>query len=172
MTWSSEDMKRMINLGYTYSYYSDQQGVHQLTPTIGATLSDEDWIQLRAYLLKTSYAADGLDGDYNAALEVKLTHSFKKSNPQSKLNYLQLTTLLGRREYAVDPDTATVYDSEGVQTGGVTINSKWDVNSSNSIGLSTGYARYKTTNQSYSSNFISANWAYRPSAARGSRLLR
>lgn len=172
ITWLSDDSKKLINMGYTYSYYSDQQSVHQFTPTLGASLTDKDWLQLRAYLAQTSYSEKDKKEDDRAALEIKLTHNFKKSNPQSKLDYLQFSTVLGNREYTVDPDTATVYDSGGVQTKAFTINSKWDISPSNSIGLSAGKATYEAFDQPYNSNFISANWTYEPNSAKASRLLR
>ncbi|HHL18544.1 MAG TPA: hypothetical protein ENJ33_02290 [Thiothrix sp.] len=164
LTWTNKALTTQVNLGYSYSDYSSGQKVHQLTPTWGKAISDKDWLQLRSYLIRVSPSTSE-DNERKKALEIKLTHTFNKTNPLNKIgkiSYLQLSTVLGEREFAVDPDTSTVYNSGGEQIKTIALNTKWILTPVHSIGLSLGSADYKAFEQIYTSRYLALNWMYKP----------
>jgi hypothetical protein len=76
-----------------------------------------------------------------SAVELKWMHWFSGPGPLG-INKITLTGLLGERVYAVDPDSAVVYNIADVQKGSVAAASTWRINDRNEILLQFGYEQY------------------------------
>ena len=170
VTWLSTEKNRSFNLAYSYSHYASLQNVHQFSPALGSSIGKNNWLQLRAYFTRSSNKMISEGESDKKALEAKLTHSFKGSSSRNKLNYLQLASTVGSRQFFIDPDTAMIYDSGGIQTRSLSAKAKWDISESQSILLSLGNAKYQSYEKEYDSNYAAWSWVLKPNIGK-SRLL-
>ena len=137
-----------LDIGYARSSYgeaTDFSGdltVDQLTPTVGFGFSEgRDWLQVRGYLIDPSNPSRAQGKSDTSAVELKWMHWFSGPGPLG-INKITLTGLVGERVYAVDPDSAVVYNIADVQKGSVAAASTWRINDRNEILLQLGYEQY------------------------------
>ncbi|MBI3393267.1 MAG: hypothetical protein HY039_08770 [Nitrospirae bacterium] len=149
-----------MDVGYASSRFgrsATQPGnleVRQWTPTAGFGLNGEQWLQLRGYFIISSNPVRSQGRDGTSALEVKWTYRPERKS-DALLENVQLAFLLGERIYAVDGDSAAVYNLADLQTGAIALSTGWRVGRSTSILLGAGWEKYKTAlareNVSYTS---------------------
>lgn len=171
LSFLSTDKAQYFDLGYAYSRYGesslgkDSLAVRQWTPTVGFALNQgADWLQLRLYDISFQSSARTQDRSGTDALEGKWTHNMTQQRwvPEQ----IQFSALVGRRLYAVDSDTALVYNLADMQTGAMGVGARWKVAPSVQLQLNGGYSRYEsqagglTTNYSGSHVYtgINAQW--------------
>jgi hypothetical protein len=137
-----------FDIGYARSSYGDATDfsgkltVDQLTPTIGFGFGEgRDWLQARGYLIDPSNPSRAQGKSDTSAVELKWMHWFSGPGPLG-INKITLTGLVGERVYAVDPDSAVVYNIADVQKGGVAAASTWRINDRNEILVQLGYEQY------------------------------
>ncbi len=137
------DKSFYADVGYAYSNYAGNLDLHQVTPTIGFGFNqNSDWLQLRGYFIYSSNTARTQGKRDTYAAELKLTHYF---SPDAILNIsrLQATVLAGERIYAVDADTADVYNLADTQEEAFSLAGIWDLNDSWSMQLVGSYSNYQ-----------------------------
>ena len=136
------------DLGYARSSYGDALAfsgdleVDQLTPTLGFGFNEgKDWLQFRGYLIDPSNPDRAQGKSDTSAIEAKWTHWFAGRGPLG-LDNLGILALAGERIYAVDPDSAVVYNVADVQKGSAAVSGQWRLNDSNMLMLQLGYESY------------------------------
>ena len=138
-----------LDLGYAASFYGKSNSgngpltVQQWTPTLGLGFNENaDWLQLRLYDVSASNTARAMRG-HTDAVELKLTHYFA---PQAVWlpRWVSVGGLAGNRMYAVDGDTAVVYNLADEQKGGGFVAAQWQLAAHYKATLSTGYDVYQT----------------------------
>lgn len=149
ISYLSFDKKYYFDLGYAYTRYGDSKinrgelNVQQLTPTIGLGLNQGyDWLQFRYYGIKVSNAQRTLSQDNTNALEAKWTHYFQGRGLIPK--QVQVSGLLGERLYAVDSDTAALYNLSDMQKGSIALGAQWELNRNFSLLTNLGLEKYET----------------------------
>ena len=138
-----------LDLGYAASFYGNSHSgngsltVQQWTPSFGFSFNQYyDWLQLRLYDVSVSNPARAMRG-HTDAVEIKLTHYFAAQAlwlPQ----WLSVGGLAGNRMYAVDGDTAVVYNLADEQKGGGFVAAQWKLSEQYKATLSSGYDVYQT----------------------------
>ncbi len=149
LSYLSFDKMQYFDLGYAYSSYGDSDignpslKVRQLTPTVGLGLNQgADWVQLRLYDIRFPDSVRTQNKSATDALEAKWTHYMTQQRwlPEQ----VQVSALAGSRLYAVDGDTATVYNLADIQKGGVGVGAQWKLAPSVQLQLNGGYNRYES----------------------------
>ncbi len=131
-----------FDLGYAYSDYQNNLDVHQLTPTFGFAFNNaSDWVQLRGFFIDTSNAARAQGKDNTAAGQLKWTHWFSPNF--LGVDNASLSGMGGERVYAVDPDTASVYNLADIQTGSAALDLVWRVGDDANVLLHAGHDLYE-----------------------------
>ena len=155
---------RYYGLGYTRSNYGDSNNttledttlnVSQLTPTFGFAFNNYyEWVQFRLYYTRNSNSTRSLDRSTNLALEGKWTHYFPTGKSKYIPKNVQAGVLLGKRQWAVDPDTFSVYNLSDVQLGGLSLGAQWGLDKHTTFLLGAGY------NQNQSLDFNGERYRY------------
>jgi hypothetical protein len=157
-----------LDVGLTQSRYGGQGmnapglDVDQVTPTLGFGFNEQyDWLQLRAYLIDLSSREQAQNQDSTTAVELKWTHWFQ-NRALLGLDNVRVSALAGERLFAVDPDTAAVYNLADLQTGGVAIGGEWALSERSRILVVAGAERYENQVRSdfYDASFIALNIAH------------
>lgn len=156
------------DIGYSASSYGDSLvtgeslDVDQITPTIGFAFNEQqDWLQLRAYLIDPSNAERAQNQDDTAALEIKWTH-WPVAGGFLGMDNFRLSALFGERLYGVDADAGGSYNLVDMQTGGASIGGEWALNDTNRLLLLLGAEQYEnpTINEDYRNAFIYLNFTH------------
>lgn len=163
---------RYFDLGYARSRYGDSNigygslSVNQWTPTLGFGLNNgSDWVQLRVYDIRVSNPARAQNLSGTDALEGKWTHYLAPGNGMPE--QIQIGALVGKRIYAVDGDSAGLYNLADVQRGGISAGAQWKIAPHAKLLVTGGYDRYETPSwwggstiysKSYIYSAISAQW--------------
>jgi hypothetical protein len=138
-----------IDVGYAISFYgkshigNDSLTIQQWTPTLGLGFNNNyDWLQVRLYDVSASNNQRAMH-DHTDAAEIKYTHYFKTGIgwiPQ----WISIGGLAGNRQYAVDSDTALVYNLADEQKGGGFLSAQWKLAEHYKATLSAAYDLYET----------------------------
>jgi hypothetical protein len=146
VSFLSYDKTHYFDLGYARSGYGESTvgngslAVDQWTPTAGFALNEGvDWVQLRLYNIRAKNAVTTSSTD---SLEAKRTQ-YPMVGPWSP-QQVQLGALMGKRRFAVDADSASVYNLADMQRGGVSAGAQWQIAPDARVLLSGGYDRYET----------------------------
>lgn len=138
-----------MDLEYVWSDYSDNNDltIHQLTPTIGFGFNEnrvgnKDWIFLKAYFTESSDRLLSLGEDSLLAFKLRWTHDFDHG-AITGLRRFSIDALGGKRVYAVDNETFTVYNLEAVQNGSLLLAMGWSPGEDFDIDFSAGIERYE-----------------------------
>lgn len=163
ISYLSFDKSRYFDLGYAFSRYGDSNAgnpalrVRQLTPTVGFAFNNgADWLQIRLYDIRFDRSVRTQNKSGTDAVEVKWTHFMSQRGwvPEK----LQLTGLVGRRMYAVDHDSASVFNLADLQRGGIAATAQWKLAPGLALQVNTGHHRYESvtggTGTSYSATHI------------------
>ncbi|MDQ6961960.1 MAG: hypothetical protein Q9M28_05455 [Mariprofundaceae bacterium] len=151
-----------VDVGYNYSKYQFNFNVNQITPTLGMGFNDaSEWVQLRAYIIKLSDKKRAQGKSSTNALEVKWTHWFAVDNFLAADN-LRASAMLGERIYAVDSDSASVYNLTDLQTGAYSLGLEWKLGDHTTFMMMGGLEKYenKTIQDKYESRFAYMNLGY------------
>jgi len=157
----SYDKSQYFDLGYARSKYGDSNigngslTVTQWTPTVGVGFNKgADWLQLRAYAISVSNAARAQNKSGTDAVEAKWTHYYAFPGGLTP-EKIQLSGLFGERIYAVDGDSASLYNLTDMQQGGVSVGGQWKLAEDSHLLLQSGYDRYiNGTNTTYSAAYV------------------
>lgn len=159
ISYLTPDKNYYVDLGYTHSSYKKGPNLHQITPTFGMAMRGQyDWLQFRGYFVVSSNEARSQGRGTTAALEVKWYHYFKPGN-FLRLHRIQITGIGGTRFFAVDPDTAVVYNLADVQEGGVSIGGLWKIGSGFHVQLFGGanWFKHRDLNDNYTAPYVYLN---------------
>ena len=156
-----------LDLGYSRSSYGDSSvtskslDVDQWTPTLGFAFNNSfDWLQARVYYIDPSNDERALGKQDTTALELKWTHWFSPDAPLG-IDDVMLGGLVGKRIFAVDPDTATVYNVVDVQKGGLNLTGGWELGENTRLAAGAGWESYENPplDDDYDSFFLYLNLA-------------
>lgn len=140
------------DLGYAYSQYGDSNtgkgslNVNQLTATFGMAFNaGADWIQSRLYNIQISNPLRAQNETASTALETQWMHYLAPVQSASWLPaQWQLGLRLGKRIYAVDHDSASVYNFADIQREGLTVGFQWPIKPDAKFLFGGGYDRFET----------------------------
>jgi len=164
LSFSNYDKTFYIDTGYAYSMYPQELSIEQWTPTFGFSFGQSShWIQLRGYFIKPSNSLLAQNKSETSAIEMKWTHWLAPTTGLS-LEHVQLIALGGERIYAVDYDSAAVYNVSDIQQGTLAVSSQWRLSESTHLIFAAGQELY--TNATLSNNYnntyaylnISSQW--------------
>jgi hypothetical protein len=157
-----------VDIGYSGSSYGDSiltsetLQIDQWTPTLGFGFNEQrDWLQLRTYLIESSNPQRSQSQEDTAALELKWTH-WPMSSGLLGLDNFRVSTLLGERVFAVDPDAGGTYNLADLQTGSASIGGEWVLSEHNRILLLLGFEQYenRAVNEEYRNSFMYLNFTH------------
>ncbi len=153
VSYLHESKSFYADLGYAISFYGDSKigngslTVQQWTPTLGFGFNQNyDWLQLRLYDVNVSNPLRAMRG-HTDAVEIKFTHYFASQSVWIP-SWVTAGGLAGNRMYAVDSDTALVYNLADEQKGGSFLAAQWKLSSQYKATLSSGYDIYETRDYS------------------------
>jgi hypothetical protein len=157
LSYLNLDKTFYADMGYARSSYGDalpsgsDLTVDQLTPTLGFGFNEaRDWIQVRAYLIDFSRPGRAQGKSDTAAVEAKWTHWFD-GRGMLGLDNVVVTALGGERLYAVDPDSAVVFNVADVQKASGSLAGQWRIDDRNQLMLQLGYETY--TNEAIADDY-------------------
>lgn len=162
VSFTNFEKTRYFALGYTRSRYGDSNigngslTITQWTPTVGLGFNQgADWLQLRAYDIRVSNAVRAQNNAGTDAVEVKWTHYLASAALMPE--QIQIGALLGKRIYAVDSDSASIYNLADMQRGSVSLGAQWKLTSDARLLLQSGHERYVSSGGiGYSGTYIYA----------------
>jgi hypothetical protein len=144
VSWINQNQSFYLDLGYTRSIYQRDLNVNQLTPTVGFALNNRyDWIQLRGYFIHSSNSLRSQGKSKTIAIEAKWTHHFGEDKPLGLLEYIKLGVLAGERVFAVDGDSADVFNLSNTQKGSVSLTTQWTLTEHQKLLFGASLSRYK-----------------------------
>ncbi len=144
ISWLNQSQSFYLDLAYTQSIYQHDLNVHQLTPTVGFAFNNRyDWIQLRGYFIHSSNSLRSQGKSKTIAIEAKWTHHFGEDKPLGLLEYIKLGVLAGERVFAVDGDTADVFNLSNTQKGSVSLTTQWTLTEHQKLLFGASLSRYK-----------------------------
>lgn len=148
ISYTGLDEKFYFDLGYARSSYGEADALvgdlelDQFTPTLGFGFNERsDWLQFRGYLINVSNPSRAQGKSDTSAIEVKWTHWFEGRGPLGLEKFIA-TGLAGERLFAVDPDSAVVYNLADIQKASASVAGQWRLNDSNRLLLQFGYEGY------------------------------
>lgn len=163
LSYLTFDKKYYADLGYAHSSYYNGLTIDQWTPTGAFGFNQQrDWLQVRGYFISSSDRNRTQGFKSTEAVDVSLTHFFDGQN--FKLNKIKLSGLMGERFYAVDRDSANVYNLDDIQKGGLSLLAEFQLTEKVKLTVSGGKERFRNEilGDSYSSNYlyggVSTSW--------------
>ena len=155
LSYLTFDKKYYLDLGYANSDYYNGLTIDQWTPTAAIGFNQQrDWLQVRGYFISSSERARTQDFKSTQAADVSLTHFF--DGQTFKLNKIKLSGLIGERFYAVDRDSANVYNLDDIQKGSVSLLAEFQLTEKVKFTVSAGKERFRNNivKDSYSSSYL------------------
>lgn len=133
-----------LGLEYTWSRYGDGELImQQLMPAFGFGFNKRaDFIRLRAYLIRSSNSRLSQGEDSLSAAALRWTHRFGPGGFIG-IDSFFLDVLGGRRIFAVDNDTLTVYNLADVQQGSASLGLGWRPGENVDINVVGGLEKYQ-----------------------------
>ena len=144
-----EGAGRFLDVDYTAAHYAlPAPGVasyrlRQFAPSVGFALTGrQDWLTLRFYDVRTPDAARALTAPLRTrALEAKWVRHL--DGAAGGPDQVQVSTLMGNRIHAVDPDGAALFSLADIQTGGLSVGASWAVSPHVKWMVNGGYDRFE-----------------------------
>lgn len=130
--------------------------IKQLTLTLGFAFNNRyDWLQSRGYYIRAQHPTSAGGELTNNAIEFKWRHWFKPNAPFNVHSSL-VKWVFGKRLFAVDPDSYSVYSIADRQIGSIAAGADWDVGDRINFLLLVGYDRYENLGDEnkYSSRYV------------------
>lgn len=134
-----------MDLEYVWSSYSDNGDliIQQFAPSIGFGFNKNfDWLQFKAYLIKSDNKLLSQGEDSLASVDIKWTHWFSPGAILGMDNFF-IDVLAGERVFAVENASFTVYNLEAVQQGSVQLGFGWRIGESFDVTAIAGVEQYK-----------------------------
>lgn len=142
LSWLSSSQPFKLELGYASSHYKDSADAHQLSPSVGFGLNEnQNWFQMRAYFINNLDPSRALGHSHTRGTDFKLTqflHSSSSWTPSS----VTIGIERGKKFHAVDMLTQTVYNLPMVNEGGVNIAATWKLTPSSHLSIQASKNRY------------------------------
>lgn len=157
VSYLSYDKQRYYDLGYARSIYKNSLSLNQFTPTLGIGFNDgADWLQFRAWFIKSSNAARSQGKTSTSALETKWTH-WLGSNPAG-IDNIKAGLVVGERIYTVDGDAGSVANLSDIHRGGFNLGAEWKLGKDAALLAMIGRDRFRnadlTPADDYSLNYV------------------
>ncbi len=144
VSWINQNQSLYFDLGYAHSIYRHNLNINQLTPTVGFAFNQKyDWIQLRSYLIHSTDSLRSQGKSETIAVEAKWTHYFGQDMPLGALENIKIGILAGERVFAVDGDTADVFNLSNTQKGSVSLTTQWALTDHQKLLFGLSLSRYK-----------------------------
>ncbi|MEE9424690.1 MAG: hypothetical protein V3V18_06890 [Methylococcales bacterium] len=144
VSWINQNQSLYFDLGYAHSIYRHHLDINQFTPTVGFAFNQKyDWIQLRSYLIHSTDSLRSQGKSETIAVEAKWTHYFGHDMPLGALENIKIGLLAGERVFAVDGDTADVFNLSNTQKGSVSLTTQWALTDNQKLLFGFSLSRYK-----------------------------
>jgi len=122
---------------------ADDIRVTQWSPTLGFGFNRSmDWLQLRGYLMHFSESDRIAFKQSSAAIEAKWLHWFSYDSFLNLHNF-NVTLLAGKRIYAVDSDSYSLYNSSDMQKNAASLGAEWKLGSQYTANFYYGVDKYE-----------------------------
>lgn len=166
LAYMSYEKDLAIDIEYAWSDYSNNSSliIEQLTPSIGFGFNqNNDWIQLKAYLITSSDKNLSQNEDSLTSASIKWQHWFNPGPVFGAHNFF-IDVLAGERIFAVDNESFSVYNLEGVQQGSVLLGLGWRPGEDFDVTVIAGVEKYKnkiidhTYNREYLYISLTKHW--------------
>ena len=135
----------VIDFEYVYSDYSNNNEfiMEQFSPAIGFGFNkNSDWVQIKAFLIQSSERKFSQDEESLTSIKINWQHEFY-SPTLFGINDFFIDVLSGERVFAVDNETFSVLNLEGVQQGSVLFGLGWRVGEDFDVAAVVGTEKYK-----------------------------
>ncbi len=164
LSYLSHDKDWYFDLGYAHSHYTSDLNVQEWTPTFGFAFNQQyDWMQFRGYRILNLNPTLSSGVSHTSALDAKWTHFFGAQSNHFMPTSFTLGALIGKRVYAVDMDSQTVFNLPDIQEGGLNVTLAWQLAKNTKFLLFVGNAQFKaisTTNTANYTNYYGLNVGY------------
>jgi hypothetical protein len=134
-----------MDFEYVWSRYSDNGNliVQQFAPSIGFGFNKKsDWLMLKAYLIRSDNKFITQGEEELISARIKWSH-WLSPNAIFGLDNFFIDVLAGERVFAVDNESFTLYNLEGVQQGSVLLGLGWRVGEDFDVTAIAGVEEYK-----------------------------
>jgi len=153
-----------VDLGYARSNYVadmttlDDMRVQQWTSTLGLAWGEREWLQARGYSIKHAASNRMIEMNSNRAGEFKWVHRFDLRDGRGA-EHVEISTLAGKRIFAVDPDSSDVYSLSDMQRAAAAIALRWRIGAATHVLTMAGRQSYENlaSGQTYSGRYIYLN---------------
>jgi hypothetical protein len=141
-------------VGFSKSDYPNNSNltVKQFAPTFGFAFNDStDWLNIKAYLIKSSDKDLSQGEDSFSSVDVKWTH-WLGSNAILGIDNFSIGVLGGKRIFAVDNDALAVYNLADIQKGAASFGVTWKIRDEYEITTILGLSKF----ENLTSNVVNA----------------
>lgn len=150
-----------MDFEYARSSYPNNSDLvmQQYTPSVGFAMNNSaDWIHFKTYFIESSNKTLTQGEGSLSSLNLKWSHWFSGQS-FLRLNNFSASILSGKRIFAVDNDSFSVYNLADVQLGSFSIGLGWKPGTNTDINLIAGSEQYenKTTSDAYTQQYLYAS---------------
>jgi len=139
--------------------YSTPLTVKQFNVSYAKSPTGVDWLTLKAYRFNSSDKARSYSKDSHNALEIK--YKYFLADNVLKIDNIEVSTLLGRRIFAVDSVSGSAYNTLDLQRGSIGLNAEWRLGENINFLASISTEEYQSdANIAYTGNYKYFNFNY------------
>lgn len=141
------------------STYTTPLTVNQLNASYGTSLTASDWLTLKFYQISSSDKARTHDKKNYNSIEAKYKYFLPEN--LAKIDNLEVSTLVGKRIFAVDGAAGSAYNMGDLQTGSLGVTAEWKVTEDSNILFSISRENYRpSTGDDYNGSYSYINYNY------------
>lgn len=166
ITYTNYNKTFAVDFEYVYSDYSNNNEfiIEQFSPAIGFGFNkNSDWVQIKAFLIQSSEKKFSQGEDSLTSIKINWQHEFN-SPALFGINDFFIDALSGERVFAVDNETFSVFNLEGVQQGSILFGLGWRAGEDFDVAAVIGAEKYKnkliddTYNREYLYISLTKHW--------------
>jgi hypothetical protein len=144
MIWQSHSLPLKLDAHYAHSKYKISPVIDQfgLGVTYGFNAA-KDWVQLRGNSHQNLTPERALGHQRLSSTEISYTHLFEAGSPWMP-STVTLGLKRGKKIFAIDPVSQTLYNLPMLNEGGESITTVWKLNPQTDLTLNWGQDRYRS----------------------------
>lgn len=133
--WQSYTFPLKIDLSYARSKYKNTDSIYQASAGLAIGFNQaKDWLQLRSYNIKNLTPFSALGETHYSAIDIKLTHLFTGESSWTPTS-ASLGLERGKKIYAIDVVSQTIYNLSMLNEGGENITASWKISPKTDFNL-------------------------------------
>lgn len=142
VSWISQDSSLKIDANYASSAYKNSHSVHQFGYGFGIGFNNQkNWLQIHQYLINNLDTTNSLGQTSTVGGDIQITQ-FLSNQIGWIPNSVTLGLERGRKIFAVDMSTQSVYNLPMINEGGENIVLSWKLNQTSNLNIQASETKY------------------------------